>query len=103
LQESEEKLRTALITLGDARVMLIKLADVVQQARTSLAMSEEKKGPFLLATENIFVPVANRLGIWCFKAELEDLCFKVCCGNLRRADTPHNCLILILCIDLFML
>jgi (p)ppGpp synthase/HD superfamily hydrolase len=78
VQKSEEKLRTTLIALGDARVMLIKLADSVQQARNLSALPDEKKALFLLAMQNIFVPVANRLGIWCFKAELEDLCFKVC-------------------------
>jgi (p)ppGpp synthase/HD superfamily hydrolase len=77
LQTQTEKLLAMLVALGDARVMLIKLADRLQQARSMHLMTEEGRKEFVLVTEAVFVHIANRLGIWCIKAELEDLCFKV--------------------------
>ena len=58
--------------------MLIKLAGRLQLARQMQQMpSAQSRQQFLLVTEQLFIPVANRLGIWAIKAEIEDLCFQV--------------------------
>ena len=44
--------------------------------RTLQAMPEHKRRPKALETREIFAPLANRLGIWHLKWELEDLAFK---------------------------
>merc|ERR1711977_788357 len=69
---------------------LIKLADRLHNMRTLNALSPEKQRTIAEETMHVFVPLANRLGVWSIKAELEDLCFKY----LNQADflALQNCL-----------
>lgn len=66
-----------LLALGDGSALLIKLASRLQQARNMKQMPAHKRNEFVRITECVFLPMANRLGIWSLKAELEDLCFEV--------------------------
>lgn len=77
MQANTEKVLAMLIALGDARVLLIKLASRLQQARSISKMPHGSRAEFVRVTQRLFVPLANRLGIWSIKAELEDLCFEV--------------------------
>src|SRR5687768_13872523 len=72
-----EYFRKMLLAMGDdVRVVLVKLADRLHNMRTLGYMSADKQRQKAQETIDIFAPLANRLGIWQLKWELEDLSFR---------------------------
>ncbi len=72
-----ESLRKMLLAMvDDVRVVLIKLADRTHNMRTLGSLREDKRKRIAKETLDIFAPLANRLGIWQIKWELEDLSFR---------------------------
>ena len=70
------KLTDTLMCMADPRCVLIKLADRLHNMRTVAALPEQKRQRMAQESMDIFSPLANRLGVWSLKAELEDLCFQ---------------------------
>lgn len=62
--------------MDDVSALLIKLADRLHNMRTVSALSRCKQVRMASETLDVFAVLANRLGAWAIKAELEDLSFK---------------------------
>ena len=72
-----ENFRKMLLTLSDdVRVILIKLADRLDNMRTLEFMSHDKQLKVASETLYMYAPLAHRLGLYAIKSELEDLSLK---------------------------
>ncbi|RFC34976.1 MAG: GTP pyrophosphokinase [Candidatus Nitrotoga sp. SPKER] len=72
-QQIESLRKMVLSMVEDIRVVLIKLAERTQTMRCLSGASEDQQKLIALETQGIFAPLANRLGVWQIKWELEDL------------------------------
>lgn len=79
LAKQHEALRKMLLAMAqDVRVVLIKLADHLVALRAVLKDTPVSRQTAVAAlTRDLFAPLANRLGIWQLKWELEDLSLRL--------------------------
>ena len=76
-----------LLAMADVRVVLIVLAARLHHLRglTKRRPAGSPRSALADETLRVFAPLANRLGVWSLKAEMEDLCFQV------RRDVCSTC------------
>lgn len=75
--EQTERVRKMLLAFSrDLRVVLLRLASRLQTLRYFAASKRPCPASLAQETQQVFAPLANRLGIWQIKWELEDLSFR---------------------------
>ncbi|MBK8046930.1 MAG: bifunctional (p)ppGpp synthetase/guanosine-3',5'-bis(diphosphate) 3'-pyrophosphohydrolase [Anaerolineales bacterium] len=75
-QRAESLRKMMMASIEDLRVLFIKLADRLHNMRTLGGQKEHKRRRTARETLDYYAPIANRLGIWVIKSELEDLSFR---------------------------
>ena len=72
-----ENLRRLMLGLADdVRVVLIVVAERLHMMRNAKALPDKIRHPLAKETQEIYAPLANRLGIWQIKWEMEDLALR---------------------------
>jgi GTP pyrophosphokinase len=71
--------------VGDVRLVVVKLAEQLQRMRTAKSLDAALQRKLAVETREVYAPLANRLGVWQVKWELEDLAFRY----LQPADYQH--------------
>jgi GTP pyrophosphokinase len=75
--QQTERVRKMLLAFSrDLRVVLLRLASRLQTLRWYASTKQACPRPLAEETQQVFAPLANRLGIWQIKWELEDLAFR---------------------------
>jgi RelA/SpoT family (p)ppGpp synthetase len=77
-RQALESMRRAILSIieGDIRVVLIRMADCLQDLRKAGQLPRPQQLEVASEAMNIYAPLANRLGVWQLKWELEDLSFR---------------------------
>lgn len=76
-EEQANNFRKMLLAIAqDMRVVLVKLADRLNNMQTLMHLEDHKRQRIAKETLDIFAPLANRFGLHAIKSELEDLCLK---------------------------
>lgn len=88
-EEKIEALRKVLLASAkDIRILVIKLCDRLHNMRTLVSMPDEKKERIAKETMAIYVPIAQKIGLYSIKWALEDLSFKYI--NYEMYDFVRN-------------
>ena len=75
-RQAETLRKMLLAVVSDPRLILARLAEQLTALRHARTLPAEPRRRLALETRAIFAPLANRLGIWQLKWELEDLAFR---------------------------
>lgn len=73
-QQTENLRKMLLAMMTDVRAVLIMLAERLWKLRQAQLMPREQQQKLAQETLDVYAPLANRLGVWQLKWEIEDLC-----------------------------
>ena len=76
VQQSEALRKMLLAVVSDARLVLVRIAEQLYRLRLAKNASVAEQRSIAVETQEIYAALANRLGVWQFKWELEDLAFR---------------------------
>ncbi len=83
--QAEALRKMLLAVVGDVRLVVVKLAVQLQKMRAAKPLDPVLQRKLATETREVYAPLANRLGVWHLKWELEDLAFRY----LQPADYKH--------------
>jgi GTP pyrophosphokinase len=74
--QAEALRKMLLAVVGDVRLVVVRLAEQVQRMRSAKSVGAALQRKLATETREVYAPLANRLGVWQLKWELEDLAFR---------------------------
>jgi len=75
-KQSEALRKMLLAVVSDVRLVLVRIAEQLFRLRQAKHASREEQRAVAIETREIYAALANRLGVWQLKWELEDLAFR---------------------------
>ncbi|MBT8104916.1 MAG: bifunctional (p)ppGpp synthetase/guanosine-3',5'-bis(diphosphate) 3'-pyrophosphohydrolase [Woeseiaceae bacterium] len=76
VRQSEALRKMLLAIVSDVRLVLVRIADQLYRLRRAKDAPDKEREALAVETREIYAPLANRLGVWQLKWELEDLAFR---------------------------
>ncbi len=74
--QAEALRKMLLAVIGDVRLVVVRLAGQLQKMRAAKSLDPVLQRKLSTETREVYAPLANRLGVWQLKWELEDLAFR---------------------------
>ena len=74
--QAEALRKMLLAVVADVRLVVVRLAGQLQKMRSAKAFEPAERRKLATETREVYAPLANRLGVWQLKWELEDLAFR---------------------------
>ncbi len=74
--QAEALRKMLLAVIGDVRLVVVRLAAQLQKMRAAKSLDQAEQRKVATETREVYAPLANRLGVWQLKWELEDLAFR---------------------------
>jgi GTP pyrophosphokinase len=97
--QAEALRKMLLAVIGDVRLVVVRLAGQLQKMRAAKSLDPVLRRKLATETREVYAPLANRLGVWQLKWELEDLAFRylqpadykriAAALNVRRSEREH--------------
>jgi GTP pyrophosphokinase len=84
-KQSEAMRKMLLAVVSDVRLVLVRIAEQLYRIRHAKTATNEEQQAVALETREIYAALANRLGVWQLKWELEDLAFRYLDPTTYRA------------------